>query len=288
VDATVEGRGRPTPLGGWAMVLAGRLVLCPTPIGNLEDITLRALRALREADLVLCEDTRRTGRLLRHYGVSRPVISYHKWNEKARRSFVLDALREGRAVVLVSDAGSPLLADPGWEIVREAIRMGHKVEALPGPQAVVPALTLSGLPTLPFYVEGFLPKVAATRRRRLSELRFLKATLVFFESPERLPAALQDMAEVFGDREAAVARELTKLHEEVARGRLADLVERFRHDVRGECVVVVAGAEDEALETPETFVAELRRQGVPARKILELGVGLGFRRRTLYDLLLRR
>lgn len=263
-------------------------MLCPTPIGNLEDITLRALRLLREADVVYAEDTRRTRILLQHYGLQRRLESYHKWNTRSRQERILADLAAGRTVLLVSDAGTPALSDPGEEIVRTAIEHGFTVEALPGPQAILPALTASGLPTVPFYFGGFLPRSERLCRQHLQELSLLAATLVFFESPRRVGITLRRMLEVFGPRPAVLARELTKVHEQIVRGTLAELSERVPDELKGECVLLVAGARRESLfEAPETFVAELRARGVPDRLILERGLAFGLPRNALYDLLVR-
>jgi 16S rRNA (cytidine1402-2'-O)-methyltransferase len=268
--------------------LPGRLVLCPTPIGNLEDITLRALRILKEADVVLCEDTRRTNVLLRHYGIDRALVSYHRWNEREREALVLDHLRAGHVVALCSDAGSPGLSDPGQRIVEAAVRDGQVVEALPGAQALIPALTVSGLPTEPFHFEGFLPKTEGACRRRLRELALADATLVFYESPRRVRRLLVWLREELGERRAALARELTKVHEEVRRGTLSELAASLPEDLRGECVLVVEGRTAALpLEDAESFVATLRSEGLEPRRILAEGLALGYRRSELYDMLFR-
>ena len=218
------------------------LFLVPTPIGNLRDITLRALDVLKEADGVLCEDTRRTGKFLRHFEIHKPLVSFHDHSGLGRLAEIVKELEKGKVMVLVSDSGMPLISDPGFPLVREAIRRGIKVEALPGPSAVVTALAVSGLPTESFTFFGFLSAKSVARRKALTELAHRKETLVFYESPFRLAKALQDMREVFGDREAAVARELTKKFEEIARGRLSDLIARFsKKKVLGEIVILVAG-----------------------------------------------
>lgn len=222
----------------------GTLYLCPTPIGNLRDITLRVLDVLREVDLVLAEDTRRTATLLRAHGLATPLLSFYDANEERRLPRVLALLAGGRSVALVSDAGYPLLADPGYRLVRAAIGRGLPVTALPGPSAILPALVLSGLPPYPFVFLGFLPRRAGARRRLLRAACRLPWTLVAFETPHRLTAALADLVAVAGaERPAAVARELTKVHESVERGSAGDLLARFRaQPPRGELVLVVGGA----------------------------------------------
>jgi 16S rRNA (cytidine1402-2'-O)-methyltransferase len=219
------------------------LYLVPTPIGNLEDITLRALRVLREADVVACEDTRTTSVLLQHYDIETPRLSYHDHNERQRAPQLVERMLAGETVALVSDAGSPGISDPGFFLVRECLQAGVRVEALPGPTAFVPALVLSGLPTERFAFEGFLPPKKG-RQTRLAAVALEERTLVFYESPHRLVKTLGQLAEHLGpERPAAVARELSKAFEEVARGTLAELQEEFgkRDRVRGEIVIVVGG-----------------------------------------------
>src|SRR6266700_836714 len=206
-----------------APALAGGLHVVSTPIGNLRDITLRALEVLAAADLIACEDTRVTRKLLDHYGITTPLTPYHDHNAAAARPKLLARLAEGGAVALVSDAGTPLVSDPGFKLVREAHAAGHAVTALPGASAVLAALTVAGLPTDRFLFEGFLPAKEGQRRARIAELARIPATLVLFETGPRLAAALADLAAGLGPREAAVCRELTKLYEEVRRGDLASL-----------------------------------------------------------------
>jgi 16S rRNA (cytidine1402-2'-O)-methyltransferase len=220
---------------------AGTLYLVSTPIGNLEDVTRRALRVLSEADLVACEDTRHTRKLLDHYGIKTKTISYHEHNERERSIELAARLTAGESIALVSDAGTPAVSDPGYRLVRAAIERGASVVPVPGATAFVAALTASGLPTDEFFFGGFLPARSTARRARLSQVRALPATLVFYEAPHRIADALRDAREILGEREAAVARELTKLHEEIARGRLSELIEKFSgdHAARGEMVLVI-------------------------------------------------
>jgi 16S rRNA (cytidine1402-2'-O)-methyltransferase len=221
----------------------GTLRVVATPIGNLEDVTLRALRVLAESDLLLAEDTRRTRTLLDRHGIGGRLVSLHAGNEVARTAQVLDALRAGGAVALVSDAGTPLVSDPGARVVAAAIADGHAVEPVPGPSAVLAALSVAGLRSTPFTFVGFLPRKPGPRRTLLERLREREDTLVLFESPRRLPATLRELADAFGaERRGCVARELTKLHEEVARSTLRGLAERFAGGTRGEVTVVVEGA----------------------------------------------
>jgi 16S rRNA (cytidine1402-2'-O)-methyltransferase len=221
----------------------GRLHIVSTPIGNLEDVTFRALRVLREADLVFAEDTRRTRVLLDRYGIAGRPRSLHEHNEASRVDEALAALAAGGNVALVCDAGTPLVSDPGSRLAAAAIAAGHPVVAIPGPSAVLAALAVSGLSADTFTFLGFLPRRASLRRHLLARFREAPETLVFFESPRRVSSTLHDLQDALGDRAACVARELTKLHEEAARGTLSELAKRFREGARGEVTIVVAGAD---------------------------------------------
>jgi 16S rRNA (cytidine1402-2'-O)-methyltransferase len=213
-----------------------------TPIGNLRDITLRALETLGAADLIACEDTRVTRKLLDHYGIATPLTPYHEHNAEAARPKILARLAGGEAVALVSDAGTPLVSDPGFKLVRAARAEGHAVFAAPGASAVLAALTVSGLPSDRFVFEGFLPPREGARRNRIAEIKGIPATLILFETGPRLSAALADLVQGLGPRAAAVCRELTKLHEEVRRGDLATLAADYAAaaEPRGEIVIVIA------------------------------------------------
>jgi 16S rRNA (cytidine1402-2'-O)-methyltransferase len=221
--------------------LAPGLYLVATPIGNLADITLRALSVLARADMILCEDTRHSRTLLAHFGIDVPTRPYHEHNAARERPNVLAKLAEGRRIALISDAGTPLVSDPGYKLVRASLEAGHRVEALPGPSAALVALGVAGLPTDAFFFAGFLPPRSAARRTRLVELKTIPATLVFFEAPSRIAETLADLAAVLGARDAALARELTKLHEEVLRSPLPQLAAQLAEKpVKGEAVIVVA------------------------------------------------
>ena len=219
------------------------LYLVATPIGNLKDITFRAVEILTSADAIASEDTRRTGQLLKHFGISNPrLLSFHDHSGPGRLGEILSLLKEGKTVALVTDGGTPLISDPGFPLVREAVRQGIRVEAIPGPSAAVTALTVSGLPAERFTFCGFLPAKPGRRKKELEELEAREETLVLFESPHRILKVLQEMAEIFGDREAALCRELTKKFEEVIRGTLPELRERVeRQKPLGEIVLVVSG-----------------------------------------------
>ena len=221
--------------------MAGFLYLVATPIGNLEDITQRALRVLAEVDLIACEDTRHTRVLLDHYGIRTKLTSYHEHNERERAVELVALLESGKSVAVVSDAGTPGICDPGFRLANEAISKSITVVPIPGPVAMISALVASGLPTDEFFFAGFLPSRGQARRQRLEQLRTLASTLVFYESPHRIADALADAFEVLGERRVVVARELTKLHEEFARGTLSELATRFRRETptRGEIVLII-------------------------------------------------
>ncbi|HWW75789.1 MAG TPA: 16S rRNA (cytidine(1402)-2'-O)-methyltransferase, partial [Pyrinomonadaceae bacterium] len=256
----------------------GTLYLVATPIGNLEDVTRRALRVLAEADVVACEDTRRTRTLLEHFSIRARTVSYHEHNERERAEELARLIEGGSAVALVSDAGTPGINDPGYRVVRACVERGLKVVPVPGPSALVAALTASGLPTDEFYFGGFLPARTHARRERLASVRALRATLVFYEAPHRLAHALADALEILGEREAAVARELTKLHEEIVRGRLSELRRRFSAEgaARGEMVLMIdrdvieeEGAASEMTASVAERVAALEAEGLDHRAALK-------------------
>ncbi|VVM07263.1 16S rRNA (cytidine(1402)-2'-O)-methyltransferase [Methylacidimicrobium tartarophylax] len=222
-----------------------RLWVVATPIGNLEDITLRALRILRDADLVAAEDTRRTGQLLAHYGIHKPLVSCHRFNEAQRLSGLLASLREGKRVALVSDAGMPGISDPGERLLRRCVEEGIRVEVIPGPSSVLAALLASGFSTTPFYFGGFLPVKGGARTREWAAAGARACTSVYFESPHRLRRSLEEAAPVLGSRRICLARELTKKFEEVLRGSTEALLAEFQgREPRGEFCIVVEGAEE--------------------------------------------
>ena len=217
--------------------MAGTLYIVATPIGNLEDITLRALRILKEVDLVACEDTRHTRKLLSHYQISKPAISYHQHNEQERAAELVARLEAGGNIALVSDAGTPLVSDPGLRIVREAVERGIRVVPIPGASALIAAIAGAGLPTDQFSFAGFLPSKQTARRARLTELAALPMTIVFYEAPHRIKQALADARELLGERRIVIARELTKIHEEFIRGELSEI--ELPDLTRGEIVVLI-------------------------------------------------
>lgn len=249
--------------------MAGRLLIVATPIGNLGDLSPRARAAFAEADLIACEDTRYTGRLLHQLEIRKPLVSLHEHNERQRLPRLLGALAAGETIAVASDAGTPLLSDPGFVLVREALAAGARVEAIPGPSALLAALVVSGLPPQPFTFAGFPPPKTGKRRSFYRALAGLPHTVIVFESPHRLLASLADAFAEFGERPAAVARELTKLHEETLRGSLAELLAalRLRPSLKGEFVLVIGRAVDRGEETALPGFRELS-ESAAARKVV--------------------
>ena len=274
------------------MTSSGALYIVSTPIGNLEDITERALRVLREVALIACEDTRHTRKLLTHYGINTPTVSYHEHNERERAVELLSRLQAGDSIAIVSDAGTPGINDPGFRVVHLAIENEVRVIPVPGPSALIAALVSSGLPTDEFFFGGFLPAKTNARRTRLAELRSLPATLIFYEAPHRIAATLKDAQEILGPRRAVVARELTKMHEEFTRGSLPELAERFGSGerVRGEIVLIIDRARTESREATEdlvqsiaALVANFESEGLDHRAALKKAArALGLTRAEAY------
>ena len=266
--------------------MSGILYIVATPIGNLEDITLRAIRVLGEVDLIACEDTRQTRKLLDRYGIGKPLVSYHEHNEPARSAELLGELGAGKNIALVSDAGTPLIADPGYRLVERAGDEGIRVVPIPGSSALVAALSASGLPTDSFSFHGFLPSKKAQRRKLLEEVKASQATLVFYEAPHRILATLEDIEEILGARPIVVARELTKVHEEFLRGTAgrvrADLEKR--PSVKGELTVMIGKGETAVDETPvEEAVERLMQSGMARMEALKaVARARGVSKRELY------
>jgi 16S rRNA (cytidine1402-2'-O)-methyltransferase len=241
--------------------MAGTLYIVATPIGNLEDITLRALRVLKEADLIACEDTRHTRKLLAHYQINTPTISYHEHNERERSVELVKKLEAGQNIAVVSDAGTPLISDPGFRIVQEAIERAISVVPIPGPSALIAALSAAGLPEREFTFVGFLPARRTARRARLAELAGVPSTLIFYEAPHRIKETIDDARELLGNRDCVLAREVTKLHEEFVRGRLSE-IELSDGATRGEMVLMIGPPLDsEQPEAPQlTSILERTEQ----------------------------
>ena len=247
---------------------AAGLYLVATPIGNLGDITLRALQTLAGVDVIACEDTRITRRLTERYDISAQLKQYHEHNAEAARPKILEALAAGGSVALVSDAGTPLISDPGYKLVREVCAAGHAVYALPGPSSVLAALSVAALPTDRFFFEGFLPAKSAARKSRLAELARIDATLVMFESGNRVQDTLTELAEIMGTREAAICRELTKLHEEISRATLPELArEADALETRGEFVLVIAPPAADAEVLTSDALDDLLREQLAAHSV---------------------
>ena len=271
--------------------LPGGLYLVATPIGNLGDISLRALATLAAADVIACEDTRVTRKLTERYGIAPPLMAYHEHNSDEALPKILARLAEGQTVALVSDAGTPLISDPGYRLVRATVEAGHAITALPGASAVLAALSLAGLPTDRFFFEGFLPPKQGARQKRIAELSAIPATLVLFESGPRLGASLADLAAGLGPREASVCRELTKLHEEIRRGDLAALANEYAKDqeaqaeTRGEIVIVIAPPPEQ--ETADTDIDAMLRQALSRVSVKdavgEVALATGRARRDVYQ-----
>jgi 16S rRNA (cytidine1402-2'-O)-methyltransferase len=220
----------------------GTLYIVSTPIGNLEDITLRALRILKEVDLIAAEDTRHTGLLLKHFGIQTPLTSYFQGNELKKKEFILFQLRQGHRVALVSDAGTPGISDPGFRLIQTAIANQIPIVPIPGPSAVITALSVSGLPTDAFLFRGFLPHKSKKKRDLLNELKEVRETLVFYESPHRILETLEDILEILGDREMVLTRELTKIYEEILRGKVSEIQTQIRErQLKGEITLVISG-----------------------------------------------
>jgi 16S rRNA (cytidine1402-2'-O)-methyltransferase len=253
---------------------SGTLYLVATPIGNLADITHRAINVLKTVSVIACEDTRHTRKLLQHYGLETKTVSYHEHNEQERGRQLIELLREGKDVAVVSDAGTPSISDPGYRLVRAAIDSDVQVVPVPGPSALISALIAAGLPTDEFFFGGFLPARANARRTRLAELRSMPGTLIFYEAPHRLAETLKDALEALGEREAVVARELTKLHEEISRGRLSELAEHYsKEDPRGEIVLLIDRTVLETTmdntQTIASLVDQFERDGLDHRAALK-------------------
>jgi 16S rRNA (cytidine1402-2'-O)-methyltransferase len=272
--------------------MPGVLYIVATPIGNLEDITLRALRVLKEVALIAAEDTRRTQALLSRYDLRTPLTSYHEHNERTKAPALVGRLARGESIALVSDAGTPAISDPGYRLVVAAVAAGIQVTPIPGPSALIAALSAAALPSDRFIFEGFLPARKTERRARLQDLRSERRTLIFYEAPHRVADLLRDIFDVLGDREITVAREVSKVHEEFLRGRAGELVRRLAgREVKGELTLVVDGSREEPEVSQaqlEREIAALRSKGMRVKQIAEvLGEKFGYPKREIYRLALR-
>lgn len=272
----------------------GTLYVVATPIGNLQDITLRAIEVLKRVDRIVAEDTRHSAPLLNHYSITKPMLSMHEFNERERLGSVIEQLLAGESVAMISDAGTPLINDPGFHLVREARAQGIKVVSIPGPCAAIAALSAAGLPTDKFTFEGFLPAKAEARRNRLTELLHESRTMIFYEAPHRLYHALQSLQEVFGaERKAVVARELTKMHETILSNELGQLLAYYdshQNELRGEIVILVAGVDEARSESKEVRpeeVLDVLLEELPLKQAASLASKItGERKNVLYEMAL--
>jgi 16S rRNA (cytidine1402-2'-O)-methyltransferase len=272
--------------------MPGALYIVATPIGNLEDITLRALRILKEVNVIAAEDTRRTQKLLSHYDIRRPLMSYHEHNERIKAPPLVERLLRGDSVALVSDAGTPALSDPGYRLVTAAVAAGIQVVPVPGPSALTAALSAAAIPTNRFAFEGFLSAKKKERREQLQALRNERRTLICYEAPHRLVDLLRDILEIFGDRDITVAREISKVHEQFLRGRASEILQQFAGgDVKGELTLVIRGSLEEretSVEELQREIAKLRARGLRVKEIAELlGEQFDYGKREIYRLALR-
>ena len=266
----------------------GILYIVATPIGNLEDITLRALRVLGKVDLIAAEDTRHTLKLLNAHGISQPLLSYHEHNMRTRGPRLIRELLGGKSVALVTDAGTPTISDPGMDLIRLAVSEDIQVSPIPGPSAVTTALTVSGLPVQPFIFLGYPPNRPAARRKFFTNYAKAEETLVLFESPRRLGSSLKDMRKIMGNRRVAVTRELTKIHEEIFRGSLDEAIDRWPREARGEITLLVAGAESARPQPDDSLLQQLRvcltSDGRPLKEIVaEVAQESGISKRLVYQ-----
>lgn len=269
--------------------MPGTLYIVATPIGNLEDITLRAIRTLKDVDIIAAEDTRHTQTLLRHFTINTPLTSYHEHNERAKTAQLVARLECGESVALVSDAGTPAISDPGYRLVSEATRLGIRVVPIPGPSALIAALSASGLATDGFNFRGFLPARKRERRSKLQELRLERYSIVAYETPHRIKESLDDIREIFGDRRMVLAREITKIHEEFLRGRISEVIaEVGPREIRGEVTLIIEGCSDVDPPSEEALreeIAKLVAEGLRVKEIAEvLGEKYGYSKRQIYGL----
>lgn len=275
------------------MLTPGTLYVVATPLGNLEDITMRALRVLREVNLIAAEDTRHSRKLLMHYGISTPLTSYHDWSERQKAPRLVEELKRGKSIALISDAGTPGIADPGYHLVQAAIAAGLRIEAVPGASAVAAALSVAGLPTDRFAFEGFVPARQSARRKFFTALAHEPRTVVVYEAARRLPACLRDLHDVLGPRQIVVARELTKMFEEILRGTAGDLLAQLsqrlgERTLQGEVTLLIAGGEAAAAPVPAedlaTAIARLRGEGMSLKDVARvLARERGVSRREVYQ-----
>ncbi len=265
----------------------GKLYIVSTPIGNLEDITLRAIRVLKEVDVIAAEDTRHSRKLLNHYSITKPMISYWSEKEKIRSEDIIEKLRSGLSIAIISDAGTPGISDPGAVLIKRAIDEGIDVVPIPGPSAAIAALSASGLSTEEFTFIGFLPPKTAQRQKRLNELALEPRTLIFYEAPHRILDTLSDMEEIFSERKAVLAKEITKMHEEILRGTISEIIDMLKtRTIAGEYVIIVEGKSKEAVSIEEALeeVKSLMKRGKGRKEAVKMvAEGYGLSKKELYD-----
>jgi 16S rRNA (cytidine1402-2'-O)-methyltransferase len=265
----------------------GKLYIISTPIGNLEDITLRALRTLKEVDVIAAEDTRHSRKLLNHYGITKPMISYWSEKEKVRSEDIIEKLRSGLSVAIISDAGTPGISDPGTVLIKRAIDEGIDVIPIPGPSAAIAALSVSGLSTEEFTFIGFLPPKAAQRQKRLNELMLEPGTLIFYEAPHRVLDTLSDMEKIFGERKTVLAKEITKMHEEILRGTISEILDMLEtRTIAGEYVIIVEGKSREAVSIEEALeeIKSLMKRGKGRKEAVKIvAEAYDLSKKELYD-----
>lgn len=267
--------------------MKGTLYVVSTPIGNLEDITLRALRVLKEVDIIAAEDTRHSRKLLTHYGISKPLMSYWGEREKTRSTEILQRLRSGQSVAIISDAGTPGVSDPGTVVIKKALEEGNRVISVPGPSAIIAALSISGLPTEEFMFLGFLPAKKTQRRKLLEDLSLEQRTLIFYEAPHRILETLLDMKEVFGERKAVLVKELSKIYEEVLRGSISGILETLKKStIAGEYVILIEGRTQDRRVTAEAAILEvglLMKKGLGRKEsVKRIAEAYGLSKKELY------
>lgn len=266
----------------------GTLYVCATPIGNLGDITIRVLETLKQVDFIAAEDTRHSKKLLAHYGIKTPMISYHQHNEKQRAQEIVDKIRQGKNCALISDAGMPGISDPGQIIIRMCLEQNLKIDVLPGPNAAITALVLSGMPTDCFLFLGFLPANKTERRKKLEKIKPFFATILFYEAPHKLTKTLKDILDILGDRQAAVVRELTKIHQTVHKGLVSELLLLFQTEApRGECCLILAPVEEKVCQgQPANWLEEinmLESQGLARKEAMKVAAKkFGIAKREIY------
>ncbi|HIJ60567.1 MAG TPA: 16S rRNA (cytidine(1402)-2'-O)-methyltransferase [Nitrospirae bacterium] len=269
----------------------GKLYIVSTPIGNLEDMTLRAIRVLKEVDVIAAEDTRHSRKLLNHYGITKPMISYWSEKEKVRSEEMIEKLHSGLSIAIISDAGTPGISDPGVVLIKRAINEGIDVVPIPGPSAAIAALSVSGLSTEEFTFIGFLPSKAAQRQKRLNEIVLEPRTLILYEVPHRILETLKDMEEIFGQRQTALAKEITKLHEEILRGTISEILNMLEtRTIAGEYVIIVEGKREEAISIEEVLneIKSLMKRGKGRKEAVKIvAEAYGLSKKGLYDRSLR-